>query len=406
MAKIKVLMLAPEPFFEPRGTPISVYQRLKALSSLGYSVDLLTYHIGADIVIPNIQIIRIPKIPFIKVVKIGPSWAKPILDLFLLLYAIILLLKNDYDVIHSHEEASFFALMLARLFRTDHLYDMHSSLPQQLENFKFGNWPFLIRIFEFLESWVLKTCDAVITIDHDLAERVRRIHPDVRHLVIDNLPIHIGSLTLPSHDLRQNCEPLEVDGRSLIVYTGTFEAYQGLKLLLESIPIVKQTCPQAFFVLVGGQPTQIEQLQKLVRKYQLEEDVCFIGIVPPEEAMNYLDIADILVSPRIGGTSVPLKIYSYLHSGKPIVATRLPAHMQVLDSSMAFLVEPTQEALAKGIICLLNNPELGQCLGVKARQIAQEHYSMDGYIAKIAQIYRWLEPVTESNKGQLGSLEL
>jgi glycosyltransferase involved in cell wall biosynthesis len=103
---------------------------------------------------------------------------------------------------------------------------------------------------------------------------------------------------------------------------------------------------------------------------------------------------------------VPLKIYSYLHSGKPIVATRLPAHTQVLDDTMALLVEPTKEALADGIICLLNNPELGQRLGRKARQIAQEHYSMDGYVTNVAQIYAQLELVTESGKGQLCSLEL
>ena len=406
MAKMKILMLAPEPVFEPRGTPISIYQRLWAISSLGHDVDLLTYHVGTDIVIPNVRIIRTLKIPFIKTVKIGPSWAKPFLDLLLFLYAIILLLKGDYDVIHSHEEASFFAMILAPLFRTSHLYDMHSSLPQQLENFKFGNWHLLIKIFKILERWVLKTCDTVITIDLDLATYVRAINPTIRQLVIENLPVHTNLFTLRPHDLQQKCHQFEPDGRLPILYTGTFEPYQGLELLLESIPTVKQACPQAYFILVGGQPDQIEQLQTIVRKYQLEADICFIGIVPPEEAMGYLDIAAILVSPRIGGTSVPLKIYSYLHAGKPIVATRLPAHTQVLDSSMAFLVEPTKEALADGIICLLNNPVLGQRLGHKAQQVAQEHYNMDGYIAKIAQIYAWLGPVAESGKGRLRSLEL
>jgi glycosyltransferase involved in cell wall biosynthesis len=403
---MKILMLAPEPVFEPRGTPISVYQRLWALSSLGHCIDLLTYHVGADITIPNVRVIRTPKIPFIKTVKIGPSWAKPLLDLLLFFCAITLLLKEDYDVIHSHEEASFFAMILAPLFRTNHLYDMHSSLPQQLKNFKFGNWRFLIKIFEILEKWVLKTCNAVITIDLDLATYVRCINPTICQLVVENLPVHTNLFPLRPHDLHQICDQVELDSRLPILYTGTFERYQGLELLLESIPIVKQACPQAYFILVGGQPEQIEQLQTIVRKYQLEADICFIGVVPPEEAMGILDIAAVLVSPRIGGTSVPLKIYSYLHAGKPIVATRLPAHTQVLDNSMAFLVEPTAAALAAGIICLLNNPVLGQRLGHKARQVAQEYYSMDGYVAKVAQIYKWLEPVTKSGKRRLRSLEL
>lgn len=54
---MKILMISPEPFFEPRGTPISVYQRLQALSALGYQVDLLTYHVGQDVDIPGLTIL-------------------------------------------------------------------------------------------------------------------------------------------------------------------------------------------------------------------------------------------------------------------------------------------------------------------------------------------------------------
>ena len=406
MTKKKILMLAPEPFFEPRGTPISVYQRLKALSTLGYSIDLLTYHVGADVTIPNVCVVRTPQIPFIKTVKIGPSWAKPFLDLLMFIYAIILLLKGDYDVIHSHEEASFFAMFLAWAFHTNHLYDMHSSLPQQLENFKFGNWRFLIKLFELFERWVLKSCDAVITIDQDLEMLVKDINPHVSRLLIENLPVHMGSPSLSYIHNIEDCCLVDLNGRLPVLYTGTFEKYQGLDLLIESIPLVKEVCPQAYFILVGGQPNQIEALQTIVNKHQLEADVCFIGIVPPEEAMSYLSLAEVLVSPRTEGTSVPLKIYSYLHAGKPIVATRLAAHTHVLDNETALLVEPTRKALAEGIICLLNNPELGQRLGRQAQQLAQEQYSMDDYIAKVAKIYEWFEPVAESSKGQLHSLEL
>jgi glycosyltransferase involved in cell wall biosynthesis len=353
-----------------------------------------------------VRILRTPSIPFIKSVKIGPSWSKPFLDLLLFIYAFILLLSNTYDVLHSHEESSFFAVILTRLFRVKHLYDMHSSLPQQLQNFKLGNWPFLIKAFEILEQWVLKTCDAVITIDRELSTYVRRLNPDIQQILIENLPIDMGSTAVSAQDLSKSCPGLESDGRFPLVYTGTFEAYQGLEILLQSLPLVKQTYPQVCLVLVGGQPQQIERLQALVKQEDIEEDVCFIGIVSPEEAMAYLDIAHILVSPRIEGTSVPLKIYSYLHSGKPIVATKLAAHTQVLDDSMAFLVEPTKQGLASGITCLLKHPDMAQRLGHQARQVAQEQYSMDGYIAKVAQVYQCLSPSPQASKKQLGSLEL
>jgi hypothetical protein len=169
-----ILMIAPEPFLEPRGTPISVLQRLQALSNLGYTIDLVTYHVGQDVDIPGVQIHRIPSVPFVKSVKTGPSLIKPFLDLLLFFKAFFLLLRRRYKVIHSHEEASFFSVILAHIFRTQHVYDMHSSLPRQLENFNYGNNRVLIRLFEILERWVLRTCTAVITIGSDLAAYVEK----------------------------------------------------------------------------------------------------------------------------------------------------------------------------------------------------------------------------------------
>ena len=54
----RVLMLAPEPFFEPRGTPFSEYHRIRALGELGHQVDLVTYPIGRDVALPNLTIYR------------------------------------------------------------------------------------------------------------------------------------------------------------------------------------------------------------------------------------------------------------------------------------------------------------------------------------------------------------
>ncbi len=148
---MKILMLAPQPFLEPRGTPLSVYQRIRALSALGHHVDLVTYHVGRDVHVNNLQIHRIPRVPFVTQVKVGPSWIKPFLDLLMFFVALRLMLSRRYDVIHSHEEAAFLALPLSALFNVRHIYDMHSSLPRQFANFNFGNWPPLVGCFELLE---------------------------------------------------------------------------------------------------------------------------------------------------------------------------------------------------------------------------------------------------------------
>jgi glycosyltransferase involved in cell wall biosynthesis len=387
---MKVLMIAPEPFFEPRGTPISIYQRLHALSVLGHKVDLLTYHVGLDVSIPGVRIRRGPDVPFIKNVKIGPSWPKLFLDVLLFCKAIAMLLTKQYDVIHSHEEAAFFSVILATVFRTRHLYDMHSSLPRQLANFGFGNYRPIVKLFEMLERWVINTCDAVITVGADLEEYVRQINPAIKQIRIENLAVHTLGATRNHCSAHELVERLELSNKLPIVYTGTLENYQGLNLLLESAMIVRKHHPAVSFIIVGGKSQQIEYWQNEARKHHLEDCIHFVGTVLPAEALTYLEVAEILVSPRIDGTSVPLKIYSYLHSGKPTVATALAAHTQVLDEDIALLVAPTQEGLAEGILKLIWDPDLRQRLGRQAQRFARQVFDPGDYQAKVDQVYQML----------------
>src|ERR1051325_862162 len=185
---MRILMVAPQPFFEPRGTPFSILGRLKALAELGHEVDLLTYHLGRDVEIRNLVIHRTRCVKFIKTVKVGPGLTKLFLDLLLFVKAIHLLKKNRYDLLHTHEEASFFGIVLAKLFRIRHLYEMHSSLPQQLNNFEFTRFRPLIRLFERLEFAVVKSSNAVITICPALEDHVKKIHGRARSVMIENVP--------------------------------------------------------------------------------------------------------------------------------------------------------------------------------------------------------------------------
>lgn len=402
---MRILMLAPQPFFEPRGTPISVYQRLEALSSLGHHVDLVTYHVGTDVYIPNVAVYRVPRVPFIQEVKIGPSWAKPLLDLLLFLLALLRLLTTRYDAIHSHEEAAFFATVLGALFRVPHIYDMHSSLPRQLTNFDVGNWRPLIGLFAWLERLTLNSCHAVITIDSELEQYVYTVNPRVRQMRIENRAIPAKLRLVDSALIEQLKRNGNLNSRQTIIYTGTFERYQGLELLLQSAKIVKAHNSRALFVLVGGKPAQIERFRTLAHREGVEDCVIFVGVVPPDEAIAFLEIADVLVSPRTGGAFAPLKIYSYLYSGKPTVATRIPAHAEVLDEEIALLVEPNKEAMAEGILLLLENAPKRDALGDRARQHAVERYNGSDYTARLEQVYRFLRTVAATTPVTAGQLE-
>ena len=183
---LKILMIVPEPFFTPRGTPFSIQGRLQALSFLGHQVDVVTYHMGTNILLPNVRTYRTPKIPFIKTVRIGPSVTKVFLDLLLLVLALLRIMRRRYDVIHTHEEAGMMGTFLAPLAKAQHVYDMHSMLPQQFANCQSYNYRPIVKLFEVLERVVIRRADAVITICPELSKRVAAIKKDCPCFLIEN----------------------------------------------------------------------------------------------------------------------------------------------------------------------------------------------------------------------------
>ena len=65
-ATMRILMIAPEPFFEPRGTPFSEFHRIRALTALGHQVDLVTYPFGQDVSMPGLRVFRSLRPPFVR----------------------------------------------------------------------------------------------------------------------------------------------------------------------------------------------------------------------------------------------------------------------------------------------------------------------------------------------------
>lgn len=388
---MKILMLSPQPFFEPRGTPISVYQRLEALSALGHHIDLITYHVGKDVEFPNVRIHRVRKIKMIQHVRIGPSRAKILLDFLMFLKTIRMLLTGRYDVIHSHEEAAFFGVVLAKIFRIRHLYDMHSVLSKQLGNFDFGNKPVFVKIFEMLERLVLKKSEAVINVGADLDEYVRSVDPAIQSITIENIALHAYQTPIQPEALTELAQKLNLDGRIPILYTGTYERYQGLDMVLDCVEIVAKQVPNVIFIFVGAKVYQAQEWTEKAAQRNLDKHTLFLNVVSPEDSMVFLAYASILISPRLHGTTVPLKVYSYLHAGKPIVATDINAHTQVLTADTAVLVAPDKDAFARGILQLLGDPQLAERLGENAHRLAQDKFNYQNYMIKVNKIYKSLE---------------
>lgn len=387
------LAVVPQPFFSARGTPFSVYYRTLVMAEQGVSWDLLTYGQGQDVELPNTRIIRTPAFRLFGAVRPGPSMLKLFHDFFLILRTVTLLIRHRYDFVHVHEEAVFFCRFLKPIFRFQLVYDMHSFLPEQLETTEFTKSKLIKMIFTRLQDGSIQKSDAVITICPDLANHViRHIDDNSTHLLIENSifdPIRF----VENDDAGATAEvemPKLPEGHPIVIYAGTFERYQGIDLLIEGFAQVVRACPEARLLMVGGRPALVEQARQRVADVGLSQQVILTGPVGPDIARALNKKANVLTSPRSSGSNTPMKLYEQLASGRPLVATRIRSHTQVLSDDIAFLVEPTSDGLAHGVLRALTQPEEATKRAAAARLLYEQNYSRQAYHTKIDRLLKCL----------------
>jgi glycosyltransferase involved in cell wall biosynthesis len=351
-------------------------------------VDLLTYGSGEDVEIPGVRVIRIPRFRFLGTPKVGPSFLKLFLDVFIAMWTVGLLLRRRYLFVHAHEESVFICLFLKPIFRFKLVYDMHSSLPQQLTNFGFTNSRILHGLFDWLERRCLQASDVVITICPDLANYATSQMPDVsRHFLIENSLFDDVRLKDPSQKGDEQASAISSDG-PLVVYAGTFERYQGIDLLIRGFADIISKIPDATLLLVGGSSEQVERYRRLSDECGLNGSCVFTGRVSPRVAQQYVRAADVVVSPRVEGTNTPLKIYADIAHGAPLVATRIHAHTQVLNDDVCLLVEPQPQSMGQGILTVLEDEERRTRASRAARRLYEQNYSRSVYEEKMIDVLK------------------
>jgi glycosyltransferase involved in cell wall biosynthesis len=381
-----VLVVAPQPFYEDRGTPIAVCQVIQALSQLAYDVDLLTFPVGRRLEIPRVRYFRVAN-PFrVRRVPIGLSLAKILLDAALVIELARRLSSNDgYTCIHAVEEAAFPAVLLGRRFRIPVIYDMQSSLPEQLASHLAFRNPWAQKILRRLEKWLLSRADSVVS-SSGLAERARALAPTVKLREWQ----YAGSLPAAApEDAAELRAELGIPAeRPVVLYCGTFEPYQGLPELLAAIPHVRAAVPEVVFVLVGASETGGTLVQRAHADLIREGALRVVKRQPRESIPRFLALADVLVSPRAWGDNLPLKVFDYLASGKPIVATDIPAHRAVLSEERAVLTGLWSPDLARGIVLLLRDRELAARLARAGKEYADEKLGWFAFVRSVGEIYR------------------
>jgi glycosyltransferase involved in cell wall biosynthesis len=385
---VRILVVAPQPFYQERGTPIATRLLVEVLCSQGHSVDVLTYHVGEDPRIPGVTVHRTPRVPFIRNVPIGFSLSKLVCDLLIGVKLVALARKGRYDVLHAVEEAVFLGLAARLLKRSRVVYDMDSSLVEQLLDKHRALRPFGAMLNRF-ERLAIARSDLVLAVCEDLAARARRYGTATPIGVLEDVSlIDEAPQTLRVDDLRADLPA----GALLALYVGNLEDYQGVSLVLDALAKLDESLPLRF-VVVGGSPESIEEYRARAASLGVAARVRFVGPRPVAQLGAYLTQADILVSPRLRGHNTPMKIYSYLGARKAVLATNIRSHTQVLTPDCALLTPPTAEALADGFDRLVRAPDLRERLAGAAHDLARTRYSLAQYRRSIEAAYAQLAPL-------------
>ncbi len=376
---MKILFLAPQPFFTNRGTPIAVRAALIALAEQGHTIDVLSYHEGEDVRIESVTHYRTARPPGVKKVPIGPSWQKALCDVAMLFKAVSMARRNRYDVVHAVEESAFIAWLIRLLFGVPYIFDMDSLMSLQIEEknalFKPIAW-----VFGFMERRSIKRSEGVLAVCPALVDVAMKHHPKQNVALLPDIPFTGNDETNLPQSLMQ------ASGIRLM-YVGNLESYQGIDLMLDAFTQVADRHPQAVLLIVGGSDEHIAKYKAKASTLVEQGRVVFVGPVPIDSLGIVLSYADILVSPRTQGNNTPMKVYSYLQSGKPVVATRLFTHTQVMNDDVSVLVEPEAAAMAEGMTKLIASQEEREKIGNAGRAYVEKEFSEQRFRQRLHDFY-------------------
>jgi len=221
-----------------------------------------------------------------------------------------------------------------------------------------------------LYFWFLKDIKWIITNSIGVAEEFK--NRGYKQVLSYPNGVTLENFTFSSskNELREKLHlPLD---RSLIMYTGNLYSWKGIDTVIETAKTMKQT--RALFMIVGGTDADVKSYrQKIANKNII--NVLLLGHQNIKDIPKYLKAADVLILPNVPTSeesikyTSPMKLFDYMASGVPIVASDLPSIREILDETNALLVSPgSHERLREGIEKVLNNPALSANIAGEARK--------------------------------------
>ena len=387
--RLKILMLAPTPYFADRGCHVRIYEEARALRSQGHDVRIVTYHLGRDM--PDIPTSRIPRIPWYSRLEAGPSLHKLYLDVLLFIKALMLIPDFRPDLIHAHlHEGAFIGYFLKKLSGVPLLLDYQGSLSGEcIDHGYFGAASRMAGLFRSIERTINGFADRIITSSSaGTTELVTTwgVQPQIVTPLIDGVDTDVFC---PGPQ-QAGREALGIPSDTFVVaYLGILSRYQGTDLLLDCIEQLKHEGIKAFFLIMGFPD---ERYRAEARTRGLSDVICFTGKVAYNDAPLMLSAADIAVTPKLSPTEANGKIFNYMACGLPVVAFDTPVNREVLGDTGIYARYGDASDLAAKIATLATDSESRAGLSEQVRDKALREHSWGSRGKLLFEIYRTMLP--------------
>lgn len=384
---LRVLMIAPTPYFSDRGCHVRIYEEARALTGLGHEVCIVTYHLGRDM--PGVRVVRTPPIPWYNKLEAGPSWHKPYLDALLLWKSLAEARSFRPHLIHAHlHEGALIGSVLKSILRIPLLFDYQGSLSGESLNHGFyRETSLMMKLFKGLERFIDRRADLIITSsDKGRQELVQEWGIAPRKVI--NLIDGVDTETFRPGSRGEARRELGIaDDVKLVVYLGLFNRYQGVDLLLDAISLVKSGASDVRFLLMGFPEGEY---QRKAVEMDVDDIITFTGRVDYDRASYFLSAGDLAVSPKLALTEANGKLFNFMACGLPTVVFDNQVNREILGDDGIYVEHGDTSSLADTIISTLRD---GQRMGLLSKQVRERAIRMHSWSARsrlLESVYRTL----------------
>ncbi len=389
---MKVLVVAPTPFFSDRGTHIRILEEALALEKRGIEVTIATYHIGQDLprsLDSHIDVRRIRRLLFwYKKLEAGPDWQKIILDLMLVRKTFHLARTWKPDIIHGHLHEGVligFIVKQALFWRNIRLVaDFHGSLTKEMVSHSYLHATLMQRFFGMIEHRIDGLGDRTVASSWDNVERINMIPREQKaHILLDGTRLSMFE-NLPSVIILRDTFHIPKE-KIVITYTGALIANKGITLLLEAIPLVCAQSSEVHFVIAGF---PVDQIAVYLKRDIFKKHVTIISPLPYFTLPKVLHMSDIGVDPKESNTrQASGKMLQYMGAGLPVVCFDTENNRKYLDDGGIYADDTTPESLARAIMTLVASRELREAKGAINRKRAGL-FSWEASAEQLEKLYR------------------